>query len=306
VSAGIQQQVLPRVAVDFQFTRHSFGNFFASQNTAQPPTTSYSSYCVTAPADPRLPGGGGNQICGFMDLNPTSFSTLPFYVVQPASNFGDVSDVYTGYDFNANARLPRGGFVSGGASIGHEVTDICQVVGQATVSYAPVAGVLASSAGTILTFNNLTPSVVTPSTLYCHVQPPFQADIKGLASYPLPWWGLIASATLQNRPGPAITARYTVTSAQVQNLGRPLGLGTAATYLIAPNSIFGDRVTQVDARFGKSFNVQHTRMQASVDIFNLLNSSAILALNTTFGPAWLAPTQILQGRLVKFGIQVDF
>ncbi|HEV3058335.1 MAG TPA: carboxypeptidase regulatory-like domain-containing protein [Vicinamibacterales bacterium] len=308
VSAGVQQQVLPRVAVDFQFTRHSFGNFIAAQNTTQPPATSYSSYCVTTPPDPRLPGGGGQQICGFMDQNPSTFSTLAFYDVQPASNFGNVSDVYTGYDFNANARLPRGGFVSGGASIGHEVTDICQVAGQALIGYAPVAGVLASSAGTLLPFGStfVAGGTATPSTLYCHVQPPFQADIKGLASYPLPWWGLIASATLQNRPGPQILARYTVTSAQVQNLGRPLGIGSAATQLIAPNSVFGDRITQVDARFGRTFNVQHTRMQASVDIFNLLNSSGILSINTTYGTSWLAPTQILQGRLVKFGLQVDF
>ncbi|MBI3494284.1 MAG: TonB-dependent receptor [Acidobacteria bacterium] len=111
VSAGIQHQVLPRVALDFQFTRHSFGNFFASQDTARPPATSYSQFCVTAPSDSRLPNNGGNQICGFMDQNPSTFTTVPFYVVQAASNFGDVSDVYTGYDFNANARLPRGGFV---------------------------------------------------------------------------------------------------------------------------------------------------------------------------------------------------
>jgi carboxypeptidase family protein len=306
IAAGFQQQLLPRVAVDFQFTRHAFGNFIAAQNTAQPPASTFSSYCVTAPPDARLPSGGGNQICGFMDQNPSTFTTAPFYVIQPASNFGDVRDVYTGYDVNANARLPRGGFVSGGVSVGHEVTDICQVIGQALVSYAPVAGVLASSAGTILTFNNLTPSVVTPSLLYCRVQPPFQADVKGLASYPLPWWGLIASATLQNRPGPAIAARYTVTSAQVQNLARPLGLGTAATQLIAPGTMYGDRVTQVDVRFGKVFRVQKARLQTAIDIFNLLNSSDILTVNTTFGSAWLSPTQILQGRLIKFGVQLEF
>src|SRR5262249_57742037 len=111
--------------------------------------------------------------------------------------------VYTGYDINANARLPRGGFVSGGASIGHEVTDICQVAGQATVTYATVAGVLASTAGTLQNFAT-TASVQAPSTLYCRVEPPYQADVKGLASYPLPWWGLVASATLQNRPGPPL------------------------------------------------------------------------------------------------------
>ncbi|OLB61385.1 MAG: hypothetical protein AUI11_09900 [Acidobacteria bacterium 13_2_20CM_2_66_4] len=36
------------------------------------------------------------------------------------------------------------------------------------------------------------------------------------------------------------------------------------------------------------------------------NSSAILSLNTTYGTSWLSPTQILQGRLVKVGAQIDF
>jgi Carboxypeptidase regulatory-like domain/TonB-dependent Receptor Plug Domain len=308
VSLGLQHQLRPRVAVDFQFTRHAFGNFIASQDINHDPASAFSSYCVTAPADPRLPGGGGNQICGFMDQNPNTFATSPFYVVQRASTFGDVSDVYTGYDFNANARLPRGGFVSGGASVGHEVTDICQVAGQALVGYAPVAGVLASSAGTLLPFGStaVAGGATTPSSLYCRVQPPFQADVKALATYPLPWFGLNASATLQNRPGPQILARYTVTSAQVQNLGRPLGVGTAAAQLIAPGTMYGDRVTQLDVRFGKAFRVQRSRIQASVDLFNVLNSSAILGLNTTYGTSWLSPTQILQGRLVKIGAQIDF
>jgi len=36
VSLGIQHALTPRVAADFQFTHHSFGNFFASQNTQRP------------------------------------------------------------------------------------------------------------------------------------------------------------------------------------------------------------------------------------------------------------------------------
>ncbi|HEV2983888.1 MAG TPA: carboxypeptidase regulatory-like domain-containing protein, partial [Vicinamibacterales bacterium] len=267
VSAGFQQQILPRVALDFQFTRHSFGNFIAAANTTRPPSA-YQSYCVTAPQDSRLPNGGGNQICGFEDLNPSFFATVPFFQVQKASNFGEVSDVYTGYDVNANARLPRGGRASGGVSIGHEVTNICAVAGLASVTYAGVAGVLASSAGTLAP---AFPAVATPSTLYCHVQPPFQAGVGGFVIYPLPWFGFNVSATLQNRPGPQITASYTVTAAQVQNLGRPLGVSTATTALIAPGTMYGDRVTQLDFRLGKSFKLQRYRLQTSMDVFNLLN-----------------------------------
>jgi len=29
-------------------------------------------------------------------------------------------------------------------------------------------------------------------------------------------------------------------------------------------------------------------------------------VNNTVGPNWKSPTSILQGRLIKFGVQVDF
>ena len=34
--------------------------------------------------------------------------------------------------------------------------------------------------------------------------------------------------------------------------------------------------------------------------------SPMLALNTTYGTAWQRALQILQGRLPKFGVQLDF
>ena len=62
----------------------------------------------------------------------------------------------------------------------------------------------------------------------------------------------------------------------------------------------------MDVRFGMLFHTARGRVLASVDIFNVVNSSAILSLNTTYGTSWLSPTQILQGRLVKVGAQIDF
>lgn len=310
IAVGFQHEILPRVALDFQFTRHSFGNFVASQNTSRPPS-SYDQFCVTAPTAPAANSGftlpnAGQQVCGFVDLNPSFSTTVPFFVVQKASNFGDVSDVYTGYDVNLNARLPRGGQASGGVSIGREVTDICAVADQASVTYAAVAGVTASTSGTQAPTYGSTSAAGTPSTLYCRVAPPFQPDVKGLVSYPLPWWGLTASATLQNRPGPQILATYTATNAVVQNLGRNLNSGSATTGLIAPGTLYGDRFTQLDVRFGKNFRFGNRRLAASMDVYNLLNSSAVLTQNNTVGPNWRTPTSILQGRLVKFGAQIDF
>ena len=310
VAVGVQQQLLPRLALDLQYTRHSFGNFVASQNTARPPSA-YDSFCVTAPTTAAATSGftlpnAGQQVCGFVDLNPSFSTVTPFFVVQKASNFGKVSDVYTGYDLNLNARLPRGGMVSGGASIGHEVTDICEVADKVSVTYAAVAGVTASTAGTLAPTYGSTGAAGTPSTLYCRVAPPFQPDVKGLVSYPLPWWGITASATMQNRPGPQILATYNVTSALTQNLGRNLTTGSATTGLIAPGTLYGDRFTQVDVRVGKNVRIGRARIAASLDVYNMLNSSAVLTQNNTVGPLWRSPTNILQGRLIKFGAQFDF
>ncbi len=314
ISAGIQHAITRRVALDVQYTRHSFTNFFASQNTTRPPSA-YNAFCVTAPTPSsglQLPNAG-SQVCGFVDLNPAFVPVVSFFQVQAASNFGNVSDVYTGYDANLTARLPRGGMLSGGVSLGHEVTDICGVVGQASVGYAAVSGVLASSAGAL--------GGTPPSTLYCHVQPPFQGDIKAFGSYPLPWFGLNVAATLQNRPGPQISASYNVSCLTVAtcdptvlaSLGRPLQLGSASASLIPPGTLYGPRVTQLDGRIGKQFKIDRIRLLASLDVFNVLNSSAALSLNNTFTPPtattsnpWQSPTSILQGRLLKIGAQLSF
>ena len=45
------------------YYRNWQGNFRVTDNLAVAPGD-YSPYCITAPTDPRLPGGGGNQVCG--------------------------------------------------------------------------------------------------------------------------------------------------------------------------------------------------------------------------------------------------
>ena len=83
--------------------------------------------------------------------------------------------------------------------------------------------------------------------------------------------------------------------------------GTTTVPLLAPGAYFGDRLNQVDFRASKTFTMPGgRRAQALVDLYNMFNANPILAQNNTFGPQWQRPTQILQGRLLKFGIQLDF
>ena len=304
---GLQQQVTERLMLDAQWTYHRFGNFFATQYRATPPQ-GYDSYCVTAPTDARLPNGGGNQLCGFVDLKPTYFGLTPDNFVTSASKFGDVKDVYSGIDLSATTRFAQGGVASGGISAGRERTDFCAVIGQ-----AQIGSNTDTTAGKVFLDNvvgnniNLTGPTAAgyPSSLYCSVTPPYQPDWKALVTYPLPL-GLSVSATWQNRAGPQKLASYVVSGPQT-TLGRALSLGTATAPLIAPGTEYADRMNQVDVRIAKSLKFATTgRVQATMSVFNLFNANSTLVWNTTYGSSWLTPSLILQGRLVKFGARFDF
>jgi hypothetical protein len=137
-----------------------------------------------------------------------------------------------------------------------------------------------------------------------------QAQIKAFITYPLPWWGLRTSATYQSLPGPEIDASYVATNAQIApSLGRNLAAGangTATIDLIPFGTKFGDRLNQVDFRIAKSIKLRRVRVDPTLDVDNLFNRSTVLGINTRYGPSWLTPTQILPGRLVKFGAQLNF
>ena len=90
------------------------------------------------------------------------------------------------------------------------------------------------------------------------------------------------------------------------SLGRNLSAGNATVDLIAPGTMYGQRLNQVDFRLSKIFRFSRTgRIQGNVDLYNLFNGDPVLALNNTYGSAWQRPLQILQGRLLKFSIQLD-
>jgi len=291
---GFQQQLTPTVGLDFQWTRHWYGNFFATQNRATP-ASGFDSFCITAPTDPRLPGGGGNEICGFMDIQPEFFGLRPDNFVTSAEDFGKVTDVYTGIDLTLSARLQNGTVFQGGVSTGRERTNFCEVIGSANIGSNA-----ATSAGDIGT----TSVTQFPSQLYCESKPPFQPDFKALITYPMSW-GMNVSAVWQNRAGPEMLASHVITSADT-DLGRPLSQGSATLHLIQPGDEWGERVNQVDVRISKNMNVGAGRVQVNAAFYNLFNTDAALSWTTRFGPNWLTPTRIMQGRMFKIGAQLDF
>ena len=180
------------------------------------------------------------------------------------------------------------GLLSGGVNIGN--------------SYFPAAAATTNSSATNQCF-----VVDSPQQLYqCEVKPPYSARLKLQGSHPLPA-GFQISGTLQSLPGPVIAATYSVTSAQVSSsLGRNLVTGSANISLIQPATSFSDRINQVDLRLSRPLKIRTVRVSANLDLYNVFNQNTPLVINTAYGDNWLRPTQIMDGRLAKFGVQVDF
>jgi hypothetical protein len=90
-------------------------------------------------------------------------------------------------------------------------------------------------------------------------------------------------------------------------LGRNLagGESNVTVDLVAPRSMFGDRVNQLDLRIGKILRVGRTRVTPSLDIFNALNTNVVLQRSSAYA-TWLRPQQILTARFVKLGVLMEF
>ena len=83
-------------------------------------------------------------------------------------------------------------------------------------------------------------------------------------------------------------------------------VGVAAVPLIAPGTMYDERLYQVDFRASKIVTIGRVRLQANIDLYNVANASSILTLNTTYGSSWLRPTSILQGRLLRIAAVVNW
>ncbi len=72
--------------------------------------------------------------------------------------------------------------------------------------------------------------------------------------------------------------------------------------------MYGNRVNQLDFRVAKLLRFGNTRTMVGVDLFNALNSGAILSYTNAFVPGgtWLQPITILTGRRAKFSAEFTF
>lgn len=292
-STEVQHQLTGGLSMTAGYYRSWFGNFRVTDNLAVSPAD-FDQYCITAPRDSRLPNGGGYELCGLYDVSPGKFGQVQNLVTQ-ADRFGTQTRVNDFFAVNVNSRFASGIRIGGGIDTGQTAIDSCFVID-------------------------------SPQALqFCRQTLPFwpQTQVKIFASYPLPY-GISLSGVFQNIGGPNITATYNVPNSEVaSSLGRSLAAcgtrpnctATAAVSLIQPGQLWEERKTQVDLRLTKMLNLgSKAKLQANLDVYNVLNTNAIQGVNATYGAQWLQPSgatsaspgAIVDGRLVELSGTVRF
>jgi len=288
VSTAVQHQITNRVGAEIGYFRRIYGNFTITKNRALAPTD-FTAYSIPAPTDPRLPNGGGYTVSGIYDLNQNKVGQVD-NLVTFSDNYGSALEHWNGVDLTVNARPKAGILLQGGLSTGRTSMDYCDIR----------AAVPELSIGTPFTVNTTNP--------YCHVDSNFLTQVKLLGTYTVPRIDVQVAGTFQSLPGPQVTANYVATNAVITpSLGRVLS-GSAANAtinVVAPGTVYGERLNQLDLRFAKIFKFGPTKTAINFDLYNALNANPVTSQNNNYA-AWLVPLSILDARLFKISAQFDF
>ena len=300
----LQHELIPSVSLNAGYYRTSFGNFTATDNLNET-AASYEEYCVTTPTDSRFPSlvPQGQQQCGFFNetaasraIGNDSFRTLLKLFDSNAKR----EQAYDGVEFSVNTRLGGGRFLQGGFSVGRTRQDNCHVIDS--------------------------PEVARPG--FCKWAQPWwdsTGQIKIAGTYPLPQ-DFVVSANYQNVGtfGQAARTSYSRTDPTIlATLGRPINGGSPNLAMIPCAGSFSrcsagsawypeGRLHQLDVRVIKTFNIGKLRVQGIADVYNLFNDNQVIDSNTSFGAfgntssSWLRPNTIMEARLAKFGVQLDW
>ncbi len=230
---------------------------------------SLSDYTVLNVPDPR----GNGQTLPVYSVSPSKFGQLNAIDTNSANN----SQLYRGVDVTFNMRTVGGGQVYGGTSTGHSVSNICDVTDPNSLRFCD-------------------------QTQY-HV--PWLTLFKIAGSYPVPY-GFRVSGTFQSTPNAALTQIYVVTRAQAPGLTQ----ASVNVPLNEPGTLYNDRVNQLNFTLARVFKTpmgsKNVSWRPEVSLYNALNANPVLSQVTTFGPALGNASSILNPRVLRLGLTVQF
>ena len=301
-SASVQQQVLPRVSVEFGYSRRSWGNLTFTDNRAIGPAD-FDTYRFRVPNHPDLPTGG--QELSYLLLKPGSFGRVDNYLA-PASDYADPSVYWHGVEMTANARMSNGLTVQGGFTTGGGVRDLCELAAALPELYSQPASMLQNK-----------------DTGACRIDEPWLWAWRGLANYIVPKIEVQVSGILRSQPnvlatndpgsnGLSQSANIFETAANVTaQLGRPIAGNAAQVTLDVARlgDVYPARLNTVDMRVSKILRISRFRANVGFDLYNLFNANTGTGFNQNFGAdgsTYLRPNAILNPRYARVNATIDF
>ena len=308
ITFAMQHQLADRISVNGGYYRRTFGNATFTDDLRYD-DSSYDSFCINAPSDPDLPGGGNYQVCGVKDLKPAVFAqNLPANsLIRFSEDFGGETNMYQGYDLNVDARFRNGAFLKAGIQATARTLDNCNLA---------AAGLDAFVANAATTQGLET---YPDGSTSCHREYGYRPDFKASGSYTLPWDVQVAgtfqfSRGIQNGgAAPSLNASWAIPSATAATIGARTWTGVASRTinLLREGSDYGKHnLNQLDMKLAKRFTLDKVRLRVDFDLYNVFNSSWPYTVTTAYSIAptgtWQRPTNVLQHRFFKLGANISF
>ncbi len=297
-SVGVQRELIPRVSLDVGYFRRVWKNFEVVDNLLLAPED-FTQFSLTVPTDSRLSTSGGT-LTGLYNVVPTKFGLVQ-NLHALSDNYGKQIDHWDGFDISVNARLQNGLVLQGGVGSGRQIEDNCEIVAKLPEMLNLTGATAANTANA--------PAQWRPAQ-FCHREEPMLTGFKALAIYIIPKIDVQVSGSFRSTPGTNLSVGYTATNAILgtsSTLGRALS-GNAQNMVIGiekPNEAYTERRQELDMRIGKVLKFGNTKTVVSMDLYNALNSNAMIVQNQAYA-SYLRPVEILNARLIKFSWAFDF
>src|SRR4030095_1830738 len=222
--ASVQQEVLPRVAVEVGYQRRWLVNFLITDNLARS-AEDHTSFGINVPSDPRLPGGGGGVLQGLYNVTATAAARLNDNFQTLSNDYGDYTTSTDSIYMNVTARPRSGRVLQGGFNMANTGTDYCEIR-----SAIPEWTVLGAQ---------------SPTNPWCDTSSGWLTRVTGLGTHTSPKGDVRVAGTFRSDQGVSLAANWAAPNSATVGLNRPYAgvAGTTVTVnLIEPGTMFGDRI----------------------------------------------------------------
>ncbi|MGH9384727.1 MAG: hypothetical protein ACRD2N_10615, partial [Vicinamibacterales bacterium] len=307
---GVQHELISRVSVSANYFRRTFHDLRLTDNLLRT-QADYQVYNLFHPIS--------GQAFQVWDVTAAAAPLVQNF----DTNSDGRSHIYHGVDLTINGRLPRGAMIFGGFSTEKNLRNICDEPDD------PVMLLYCDDAKNDIP---LRPTFKMSGSIPIAWGVSVSATWQDLAGRPLgltTTTGNNLSANKLSGPGYGDTGSPVGTNWQITNTstypancpapcpagqavfpaGAPRLVSASVTVpLVAPGTEFLPRVRQLDLSFAKNLRVRGKSVTGQVDIFNVGNSNAVAAVASTLynTAAYNRPSSVLQGRMIRLGMQLKW